>query len=323
MSTDTRKKAVLSATVTANNPVELARPTHNYLITMIAEHPFPAQPGHFVQIRPWESSFSGYPQLPYDDRHIEPWSDVQEDLKTRQTFLNRPFSVAWAQRRGQKTEVSVIYKVIGPGTVRLSTLLPGDRLGLIGPLGRRGFSRDQRLDRAILVAGGIGFPPLNFWARELFDAGVPITFIIAARDKESLPVPDAVLHHTSDRELAGGLFAHLLSERIGLFFATDDGSFGHHGLASEPLEEMLKSRPVDQRWAVFGCGPKPMLKAVAQLTERYEVPCRISLEQIMGCGMGTCQACILKVKSNAEPFWQYKLVCSDGPVFDANEVIWD
>ena len=239
-------------------------------------------------------------------------------------LLRRPFSA----HKIYKQRIEILYKVVGKATKILSTKKKGDILEIIGPLGN-GFdvfrSRNGKLsvpgtEQAILVAGGHGAAPLVALARQLRARGVKFTAFIGARNKK---------HVVCDKEL----------EKLGakVYIATDDGSKGYRGLVANLLSRSLRAPRSGAKQSqkmrllrslrslamtragevtIYACGPKPMLKEVAKSAKGHDMPCRVSLEEYMACGIGTCLGCAVKTRSG------YKMVCKDGPVFDAKEIIW-
>jgi dihydroorotate dehydrogenase electron transfer subunit len=210
-------------------------------------------------------------------------------------LLRRPFSICGAL----VDLVLVLYRVVGRGTRILSEAEPGESLQILGPLGK-GFVRPQAGDHAVLVAGGMGIAPLLFLSRSLvsgsytFFAGFGSADQIAKAKELGLP----------DGEMS---------------IATDDGSAGHRGRVSGLLEKGLDGLSRDCRM-VFSCGPLPMLKAVAAITRERDIPCQVSLEAAMACGLGACQGCAVKAAPGQNrAYWH---VCQDGPVFDAMRLEW-
>ncbi|MDR0944455.1 MAG: dihydroorotate dehydrogenase electron transfer subunit [Ruminococcus sp.] len=203
-------------------------------------------------------------------------------------FLRRPISICEAAEE----RLRLVFEVRGAGTKALSQIT--DNIDIIAPLGNRGFEVDK-YKSAVLVGGGIGTPPLKFAQNKLEKSAAVLGF----RSKENVIMADEFRNVT---------------------ICTDDGSYlnysGHHGNISEPLEKLLASGEYE---AVFACGPKPMLKAVVNLAEKYNTPCEVSLEERMACGVGACLGCACKtVKDGSEI---YSHVCKDGPVFDGKAVI--
>ena len=213
-------------------------------------------------------------------------------------LLRRPFSiyeVAPADGR-----LSIIYKVVGAGTAHMSALVTGQRVNLLGPLGR-GFSLPPKGSTPIIVAGGYG---------------AAATYLLAARS----PVPPHVLigGRSADDLLLVEEF-RALGARVEV--STDDGSCGAHGLVTDLLTPLLDRRPPSP--AVYACGPNPMLKAVAEIALARGIDAEISLDHAMCCGVGACFACVVKLKSDKPDGWEYTRTCLDGPVFRASRVVWD
>ena len=191
---------------------------------------------------------------------------------------------------------------------------------VIGPLGRRGFCIPENLGSAILVGGGIGLPPLIFLAQHLAQRSITGVVIAGAASRTNLPLT------LLPKDKRSGRLHCEEFDRSGfdLLVATEDGSVGKKGLATDLLRECLAGGEVDMKRAtVFACGPWAMLAAATSIAEQFGLRCQVCLEQIMGCGMGTCQSCVVEVKAaNSAEGKRYALVCDEGPVFDGNDVIW-
>jgi dihydroorotate dehydrogenase electron transfer subunit len=230
----------------------------------------------------------------------------------REPLLRRPFSVHRAEGRN----IEILYEVVGKGTEILAQKKPGEYLDIIGPLGN-GFDysapvlqfrrRRTRLRRGssapVLVAGGMGVAPLLFLAEELvkraFSAAprAPLV-LIGARAKDEL------LCENDFRKLG-----------CGVKIATDDGSRGFKGRVTELLKHLPST--VDRRPStVYACGPRPMLQEVSRISREYKIPAQVSLEEHMACGIGACLGCVVNTADG------YKRVCKEGPVFQADEIIW-
>lgn len=205
--------------------------------------------------------------------------------------LRRPISICEIDK--QAGTLRFVFEVRGEGTEIISRVNVGETLDILGPLGN-GF-RIPEGKRVVAVGGGIGVPPLLGISKK---AGEDCTAILGFRSYEKIIL--------ADEFRANG------SETI---VCTDDGSVGIHGLVTVPLEKELEKGDVAM---VCACGPEPMIRAVVKLCEEKDVPCRVSLEQRMGCGVGACVVCsCMTVKDGKE---HYARVCKDGPVFDAKEV---
>lgn len=213
-------------------------------------------------------------------------------------LLSRPFAVYKA--RGDIAEI--LFKVVGKGTSLLAEKRPGDTVDIIGPLGN-GFPIDDGFERAMLLAGGMGIAALMSLAEVI--KGREIAALIGASTQSKLVGIEDLL--------ALGADVHV---------ATEDGTAGHKGTVSGLMEDViLKKKCPIAGCRIFACGPTPMLKAISQLAARYGMPAYVSLEERMACGVGACLGCVCEVTS-PENGIQYKTVCADGPVFNAQEIVW-
>ncbi|HPL82655.1 MAG TPA: dihydroorotate dehydrogenase electron transfer subunit [Candidatus Omnitrophota bacterium] len=210
-------------------------------------------------------------------------------------FLRRPFSIH--NISGNKVEI--LYEVLGIGTKILSAGKKGEYLDIIGPLGN-GFTYQNQANspaqKTIIVAGGIGAAPLLYLSRKIKAENKIV--LIGARTKEQ------VLCEKEFKE--SGCFVKI---------ATDDGSAGFKGRVSGLLKLVLK-REDSKSTVIYACGPKPMLKAVAEIAGDKNIPAQVSMEEHMSCGIGACLGCVVKTKKGLER------VCKEGPVFDAQYLIW-
>ena len=203
--------------------------------------------------------------------------------------------------------VQLLYKVVGRGTRLMAELKPGDRVGMLAPLGH-GFFQEEYLDRAreadevLHVAGGIGIAALLLPARELALAGIRQRLFFGGRTRWDLVgVQD---------------FKPYVSATV---LATEDGSRGHRGYVTRPLEEYLERRR-DKSFLLVVCGPLAMLHASVELARKYGHPCLVSMENRMGCALGVCLGCCIRVVG--EGHGAYQRVCTEGPVFWAEKVVW-
>lgn len=192
--------------------------------------------------------------------------------------------------------VELIYAVAGEGTERLSRMAPADSSTAVGPCGR-GW-RVTPGGRALAVAGGVGAPPVIAAARALREAGREVDVILGAQSAARLWGEEAAL-------------ALGASEVV---VTTDDGSYGRRGFTTQAMEELLGRKDYD---LVVTCGPNVMMAGVARMAEAAHIACQASLERMMTCGFGACSTCNVAMRAGG-----YRLCCSDGPVFDAGEVLW-
>jgi len=207
--------------------------------------------------------------------------------------LRRPLSICDAQG----DLLRVVFEVRGAGTAWLAGVEEGDPLDILGPQGK-GFDLGDVFRPVVFVGGGIGVFPLLHACRPF---GANATVLLGFRTASMIALTD-------DFRATG----------VDLRLATDDGSEGHGGLVTDLLAARLDEGPCA---AVFACGPHPMLKATAAEAMRRGIPCQVSLEQRMACGMGACLGCAYKIL-RADGSETYAHVCVDGPVFDAKDVIW-
>jgi len=202
--------------------------------------------------------------------------------------LPRAFSLVESGDTG-----SILVKAVGDGSTLLAAMRVGDELAVFGPFGN-GYGPDGSGRRPLLVAGGVGVAPLLFLAEEMRERGVRPEFFYGARGEDDLPLADRIARVAE------------------LTITTEDGAVGERGLVTEPLARLLAE---DDRAMIYSCGPEGMLRAVAGVAARYEVPCQVALEAPMACGMGTCKGCAVMSTDGS-----YKYVCRDGPVFEASTV---
>ncbi len=224
---------------------------------------------------------------------LNPGQFVHIRLPSTDIYFRRAFSVAAIFPK--KKEVEIIFKVFGRGTRLLGDLESGDRLDVMGPLGTS-FVFPQRNERTVMVAGGVGFPPLMFLAEELVKHGYnpqSIEYFYGGRKGTDL------VERSRIKKL--GVNLHLI---------TDDGSLGEKGWVTQPVEQFIK-RHAHSKVRMYGCGPERMLKATDDLGLKYNIPGQLALEALMPCGVGICLGCVVAVKAGG-----YDRVCIDGPIFD-------
>ena len=215
-------------------------------------------------------------------------------------ILRVPLSFA----RAGDGRVELVYAVVGEGTERLSRMRPGDGSTLVGPSGR---GWRPCAGRALLVAGGVGLPPVLAAARMLAEANVGFDAVVGARDA-------AHLYDAGVDELRRMTPDTLCDCARRVFVCTDDGSAGTRGFTTDVMAGLLAERAYS---CVYACGPQPMLARVATLAVERDTACQVSLERMMGCGFGACACCNVELAEGG-----YALCCQDGPVFDAEVVAW-
>ena len=210
-----------------------------------------------------------------------------KDLHQELPILPRPFSVY----KVKNDKISFLIKVVGLATRYFFEKALGEDVALLGPLGN-GF-QIVRNKKVMIVSGGIGYAPLIFLDIELKKEKNKVFFFHGGKSSEDI-----------------------FSENVRNF--TEDGSTGEKGLATDGVENFLNINQID---AVYACGPKIMLKKLSEICKKYNTEFQVSMETIMGCGLGSCCGCSIKMIENGKIV--YKKVCKDGPVFDGCKVVWD
>ncbi|MDD4871341.1 MAG: dihydroorotate dehydrogenase electron transfer subunit [Kiritimatiellae bacterium] len=210
--------------------------------------------------------------------------------------LRRPFSVYKSDRR----KLSILYKSVGKGTHAMKSIIKGDVINLMGPLGN-GFPVINSGMIPVLVAGGYGVAPLAFLASRTKTKGM--VFIGGSTASDILCVKD------------------FKSLGWGVRIATEDGSVGRKGLVTKVLDEWLVKMEPGQTFELFACGPDGMLKAVGERATCLNVKAWLSLDKHMGCGVGACLACVQAIRRHG--IVSLMRVCREGPVFDASEIVWE
>lgn len=259
-----------------------------FLKDVIIEENMELKPGNFL--------------LSFRDSEIAGESKIGQFLELKagsgnDNLLRKPISI----NDVEGDLVTIIYRVVGKGTDRLSQYKKGDKFSVLGPLGN---SFPVIKDKEVLiVAGGIGCGPFSYVMRTL------------PNWKIFYGIKDACEFLLEDE-----LKAHEKSGKA--FITTDNGSYGDKGFVTQKLENYIKENGTDK--VIFACGPEVMMKAVGDIAVKYSMEAYLSLEEYMGCGIGACVGCVKKIKNpSKKDGWEYKKVCKDGPIFRADEVIWE
>ncbi len=234
--------------------------------------------------------------------------------------MRRPLSIM----RAGDDWVDVLYKTVGQGLRLLSRKQPGDTISVLGPIGQP-FRLHRERPNTLLIGGGVGIPPMVFIADRIRRSGgdwspfailgseIPFPFELQASTIDVAGIPDGV-SSTMPLLEEWGIPARLTS------LQGYEGCFdGYVTVLADAWLHALPEREL-ARTEVFACGPTPMLRAVADLAARYDLPCQVSLEEFMACAVGGCAGCVVKIRTpDGEAM---KRVCVDGPVFDAAAVAW-
>jgi dihydroorotate dehydrogenase electron transfer subunit len=216
-------------------------------------------------------------------------------LPMKDALLRRPFSIF--QVAGDT--FSILYKTVGKGTEVLSRMRPGEELSAIGPLGHGFTVPAPGGETPLLVAGGYGMAAMYLLAERSPQKG--IVFVGGRRRVD-------ILCEAQFQALGWEVRA-----------TTEDGSHGRQGIVTEPLRNELARGAAGKK--VFACGPTRMLEAVGNLAEEFKVPAELSMDEHMCCGVGVCLTCVIRVKTGDG--WEYQRTCTEGPVFDSRQVVWN
>ena len=214
-------------------------------------------------------------------------------------LLRRPFSIYEVDK--DFSVFSILFLVRGKGTLFLSGLQKGDTLNFMGPLGN-GFKPGSNQSKFVLVGGGIGVAPLNVIAKDLIETGKNVMFIAGFKDET---------FYMWQRDIAK------IVKNFMVF--TENGSLGEKGL---PADYIRANISVFKGFSFIACGPKEMLRTLQKMFTGKHIRVFSIMEENMACGIGACHGCVVKVRAKNKGF-EYKKVCSDGPVFDLMEVIFD
>ena len=242
--------------------------------------------------------------------------------ETKDPLLRRPFSMHRLINGGKSVHLEILYRVVGKGTEWLSRCKAGEKINAIGPLGN-GFNFQEDHTNVILVARGIGIAPLYGVAEavRMRNQGSRIFILMGARTKER------VFYEKECRKIGRA------------FFYTDDGSKGFQGNGPQLLMYLMERKQLPQRFCMYACGPSHMLRDLANISDKFDLPGQVVLEEHMGCGLGACLSCACPLRAGyvkRDKHWKkpslhwsedgsrvYSLICKDGPVYDIQEVEWD
>jgi dihydroorotate dehydrogenase electron transfer subunit len=221
-------------------------------------------------------------------------------------LLRRPFSVFEILRdaRGAPTGLTILSKRIGPSTALIYDARPGQRVACLGPLGRP-FTPVDPPAEAWMVAGGVGLAPFATLAESLGARAVKTTLFYGARRSAELFYLD-----------------FFRAMNVELVLTTEDGTAGERGRVVAPLGRQLASRAAGSAVMIYACGPERMLAATARTAAKYSRPCQVSVERIMGCGLGGCYSCVIPMRGDDGGFHHVRS-CLAGPVLAADQVLWD
>lgn len=210
---------------------------------------------------------------------------------SQKTFLRRPISINFVEK--DKNLLWLLVQAIGDGTRKMSQYKEGDKVNLLVPLGKGFTISGDKAKTCLLVGGGVGTAPLLYLGHLLKEYGQEPTFLLGARSEVDLTQLDEFKRYGE------------------VFCTTEDGSFGEKGYVTN--HSVLDNRKFSM---IYTCGPKPMMQAVAKYAKRNQIECEVSLENMMGCGIGTCLCCVEKTRDGNI------CVCTEGPVFNIERLTW-
>jgi dihydroorotate dehydrogenase electron transfer subunit len=251
--------------------------------------------------------------IPYGD--IDPGQFLMVRISEEPfPLLRRPFSIHSLRelRTGDGSDIEILYKIVGKGTNLMASWKSGRKLDILAPLGT-GFSLPSRKGTQFLIAGGIGVAGLFALGQRMKALGLQCSVFIGGKTKEHILCVDEFQSLGAD-----------------IHMATEDGSLGFRGVVTDMVESFLQDHPNPSGF--FACGPVGMLKAIAEIAKSRSIPCQVSLESRMACGVGACLGCVIRTRGKFSSKSQeetrpgrgafFKRVCKEGPIFDCKEVDW-
>ena len=318
-----KPRSMFLADVRANLPL---CKDHFRLILALPRFPATA-PGQFVQIscRDQAVDYSAVREFDWQPGQVLP--SPTPELAGPVSLLRKPFSIAARRDVASGVEIDIIHRKVGTGTTWMSALRPGDQISIIGPLGNY-LPIPGEGQSAILVGGGVGIPPMIYFASTL--EGRPAVAFAGTLNRDLLPLTITADAPAPSHDSIDPLYniAEFAVHNVPAVICTDDGSWGFRGLVTQALERYLDKymASAPEKVVIYTCGPEGMMRRVAAIAEKRSILCYVSVERAMACGMGTCQSCVIKVKNDLaalpERDWVYKLACTDGPIFDSRKLLW-
>lgn len=321
-------RGLYHAVVEANDP--LCREHYRLRLRVPGRFP-PAAPGQFIQLGCGPTDAAAYPTAAIDWRPGQRPTLGQVELCEPSALLRRPFSLAGRGDDDRGTWLDVVHRVVGTGTRWLQRRRAGDTLDFIGPLGNR-FTLPPGKGLGLLVGGGVGLPPMFYLAQSLAAAGWDAVAFVGAQSDDLLAVTWVDGQQPDGDGSPRACVQEFARFGYGSVVTTDDGSLGLRGLITAGLRRYVDAMDAASRSraVLFTCGPMGMMRAAAHLATQARIDAQVCMEQAMACGMGTCQSCIVRIEDRAAPQgvtpagrpWRYRLCCTDGPVFDAADIVW-
>jgi dihydroorotate dehydrogenase electron transfer subunit len=222
-------------------------------------------------------------------------------------FLGRPISIYSFRRKKSFYEIELLYRVVGKGTQILAGLISRSQVEIHGPLGGS-YKVFPEKEKIVFIAGGIGVAPLSLLAQHLCKnvciAPACMSFYLGAQTAKEIVGLDKLTGLCNNMQIC-----------------TDDGTLGRKALVTSAFQKDIKKYDPAST-AVYACGPKGMMRALAGILGKSNFNCQVSLEERMACGTGACMGCAVAIKDKTGNA-AYRRVCSDGPVFNLEDVIWE
>jgi len=270
----------------------------------VTDRALPAVADRECRLLERESLGGAYALLTFEHKEIAQAQAGQfamiQPLSGADLILRRPFSIMDTEPRNGR--FTIFLKAVGPGSAAVFQLGEGEKARVLGPLGH-GFTPPASAERVYLVGGGYGVAPFALFSRALNEAGIDFHLFYGGRHARELP-----------------LVGELERRGIKITLSTDDGTRGEKGRVTAPLLDALASE--QGRARLYACGPEAMMRAVADIAAGRNLSCEVSLDPWMGCGVGTCLGCVVKIQEAGELSWRHRPACTEGPVFDSKRVIW-
>jgi dihydroorotate dehydrogenase electron transfer subunit len=286
-----------------------------------------SRPGQFVNVRCESDARAAAAAerrpLDYEEGGEWPTATGLELGRRRWPVVRRPLSVSRRWAGDDRVRIEVLVRKVGTGTRWLAGRPVGVTLDVVGPLGNH-FTPPEPDRLAVLVGGGCGMAPLVGLADWLADLGREAVLVAGAPTADQVPLAMDSRPEATDWRAAPCEVVAASEVPVPTVLATDDASAGFAGTAVAAAERYIEQTAAGRAVALYGCGPEPMLRALADLARRRDVPCQVSLEEFMGCGIGVCLSCVRKMRDPAtEAGWTYRLTCRDGPVVEATDIVWE
>ena len=282
----------------------------------------PTRAGQFVQVQ------CG-PVNGGDGPVVHEWTEgrrpqfTSAELVESKVLLRRPFSLAGREEIAGGSVLDIIHRVVGRGSEYLAGLAEGQQLSLLGPLGNA-FTWNDDTKLCVLVGGGVGLPPMLYLAERLHAAGKTALAYAGVTSARLLPLSLDAAVPASQAGWPSLCVREFARWGVETTISTDDGSLGYPGRVSQALFDWIDQGRIPAAGTiVYTCGPERMMRAVAEGCIARGFACQVAMERKMACGMGTCQSCVCKTRAQNPLGWAYSLVCTDGTVFDARQIVWE